>query len=363
MLEQTKQLIQQEKILFNQIASQKDLESKQNILLKIKTLNSQIPQLLENETKIKSPKPLNSKAIEKKPLKNQKKSEKKIPVNHYAKISNLFFRKLASKNQSKNSSIDLDIKKANLGIHIQTYLAMTYFSTMLSIIIGFFIFIFILFINIQNWIYFWSPLVLGALTYLSFISYPSSEAKTAQKEITYELPFATLYMATIAGSNVEPTKIFEIINKSGEYKFIGKELKKVLVQVKFYGYDLVNSLKNVSKRTSNEKLSELLGGMATNISTGGSLKSYLEKKAETYLMDYKLDRKKYIDVAGTFMDIYISILIAAPLTMMLMFIVMGVANLDIGGMSITTLLTLTIGIVAILNMAFLGILNLKQPKI
>ena len=114
-------------------------------------------------------------------------------------------------------------------------------------------------------------------------------------------------MATIAGSDIEPTKIFKIIATSDEYKNLGKELKKILVQINVYGYDLVNSLKNISKRTSNEKLAELLEGLATNISSGGSLKNFLEKKSENYLQDYKLERKQYINVAETFMDIYISV--------------------------------------------------------
>ena len=63
------------------------------------------------------------------------------------------------------------------------------------------------------------------------------------------------------------------------------------------------------------------------------------------------------------MDIYISILIAAPLIMMLMFIIMSVADLSIGGMSLNSLLFLTIGIVIALNVVFIFVLNLKQPAI
>jgi flagellar protein FlaJ len=162
---------------------------------------------------------------------------------------------------------------------------------------------------------------------------------------------------------MEPTKIFQIIAMSKEYDTIGKELKKILAQVNIYGYDLLTALTNVAKDVSNKRLSELLLGLATNISSGGSLKIYLEKKAETYLIDYKLSRKEYIEMAGTFMDIYISILIAAPLIMMLMFIIMSVSGLNVGGLSIQSLLFLTVGVVVMLNIVFIFVLNLKQPVV
>ena len=171
------------------------------------------------------------------------------------------------------------------------------------------------------------PFGLVGLVMAAFYLYPASEANSVNKGITQELPFATIHMAAIAGSNIEPSKILKIIMKSQEYPNIGREMKKVIAQVDIYGYDLVTSLKNVASSTSNKKLSELFSGIAINISTGGALKNYLEKKADNFLVDYRLERQKYKNLAGTFMDVYISILIAAPLILMMMFIVMNVSGL------------------------------------
>ena len=107
----------------------------------------------------------------------------------------------------------------------------------------------------------------------------------------------------------------------------------------------------------------MLSGLATNISGGGELKTYLETKSENFLLDYKLERQKYADLAGTFMDVYISILIAAPLVLMMMFIVMNVAGLGMGGIGITTLLFLSVAGIAVANVVFLVVLNMKQPVV
>ena len=196
-----------------------------------------------------------------------------------------------------------------------------------------------------------------------FYTYPASEASSVQNKIAQELPFVTIHMAAIAGSNIEPTKIFKIIAASKEYPTIGTEVRKIVSQIEIYGYDLVTSLKNVAMRTSSRELSELLSGLATNISGGGELKNYLEQKSVNFLLDYKLERQKYADLAGTFMDVYISILIAAPLVLMMMFIVMNVAGLGLGSMSITTLLFLSIAGIAVANVVFLIVLNVKQPAV
>ena len=236
-------------------------------------------------------------------------------------------------------------------------------ATTLSFLGGLFIFVILLIFNLSNFIYAWIPFVLSGFTFTAFYLYPASEASSVQKKISQELPFATIHMAAISGSNIEPVKILKIISMSKEYKNIGFEIKKIIAQVDIYGYDLVTSLKNVSKKISNKRLSELFSGIATNIGTGGELKSYLEKKADNFLLDYKLERQKYSDLAGTFMDIYISILIAAPLILMMMFIVMNVAGLGLGGLSLTTLLFFSIIAIILINILFLVVLNFKQPKV
>jgi flagellar protein FlaJ len=181
-----------------------------------------------------------------------------------------------------------------------------------------------------------------------------------EKNISAELPFATIYMSAIAGSNVEPIRIFKILNSTPEYPYIGTELKKIINQVELYGLDLVNSLKNTALTATNRKFAELLGGMATNILSGGSLKNYLDKKAENYLADYKLEMEKYSAIAGTFMDIYISVLITAPLILMMVFVVVQLTGM--GSFSSVMIFVLSIGGVVVANLIFLFVLHIKQPK-
>lgn len=281
----------------------------------------------------------------------------------YARFSNKFFRKTSERITPKLTKLSDDLKKSNIPFLVSTYVSMGIMSVFLSFILSIVIFGILIVYSPSNWVYFWIIILIPSLTAGIFYLQPSSEANSLQKKISQELPFATIHMATIASSEVEPTKIFKIIAQSKEYPSISIEARKVLSQVEVYGYDLVTSLKNVASKTSNQKLAELFGGIATNISTGGSLRNYLEKKSDNYLLDYKLERQKYLALAGTFMDVYISILIAAPLVLMMIFIIMNVSGLGLEGLSLTSLLFISVGVVIVINIIFLIVLNMKQPKI
>ena len=281
----------------------------------------------------------------------------------FARYANKYFLKYSEKLAPQFTNLERDLKRSNMRFMLRTYLSIALFSSAIAFFIGFLIYGLLVVVSLSNFIYIWIPFVAAGVVIFGFYTYPASEASSVKKKISQELPFVTIHMAAIAGSNIEPTKIFRIIASSKEYPAIGTEVRKIVAQVEIYGYDLVTSLKNVAGRTSNKELSELLSGLATNISGGGELKTYLEKKSENFLLDYKLERQKYADLAGTFMDVYISILIAAPLVLMMMLIVMNVAGLGMGNMGITTLLFLSIGGIAVANVVFLFVLNLKQPVV
>lgn len=279
-----------------------------------------------------------------------------------AKVSNKFFANLTDRiAKDKFSGLKKDLRESNSRFLLPTYLAIALFVS-LSIFLGSLIlFLTLGFIFGNIFSYLWVPLFLVFLSGCFYYFYPSLEKGTINQRITNELPFATIYMSAIAGSNIEPTKIFKIVSSNPEYRNVAVEIKKVINQVEVYGYDLVNALRNVAKSTPNEKLSELLEGMATNIVSGGSLKNYLEKKSENLLLDYKLERERYNALAATFMDIYISVLITAPLILVIMIIIMSITGFNLG-LTPGIMIGVAIFIVAIINILFLIFLQIKQPK-
>ncbi|MEK6884177.1 MAG: hypothetical protein AABY22_31395, partial [Nanoarchaeota archaeon] len=80
------------------------------------------------------------------------------------------------------------------------------------------------------------------------------------------------------------------------------------------------------------------------------------------LFEYKLDRERRNKTAETFMDIYISVVIAAPMILMLLLIIIKASGLGGINLGIGPLTLIILAIISVINIIFLIILHLKQPK-
>jgi flagellar protein FlaJ len=297
----------------------------------------------------------------------------------YVKMSNRFFLNTATDMIKRGYFRDLsgEINKSNMDILFEAYVAVTLFTTVLSVFAGILILMFFTYFSLGitppfvslysggNMMRFfkliWIPFLVPVLTLAVMYYYPSTEKNTIARKVDQELPFAVIHMSAISGSGIEPMEIFKIIATSREYPVLRKELRKVLNQINLYGYDLVTALNNVIKSTPSPKLAELFAGLSTTISSGGSLNEYFQKRAEGLLIDYRLEREKYTKVAETFMDIYISIVIAAPMILMLLLIMISISGfaLPFPPNQMALIIVLIIGLI---NMIFIGVLQVKQPS-
>ena len=158
---------------------------------------------------------------------------------------------------------------------------------------------------------------------------------------------------------VDPSKIFEILILTKEYPTVAKEFTKLINEIHIYGYDLVSALKNTAENSPSKKLADLLNGLATTITSGGDLPEFFDKRASTLLFDYRIEREKEIRASETFMDIYISLVIAAPMILMLILMMMKISGLGIQLSTGMITLIMVLG-VSTINILFLIFLNLKQ---
>lgn len=310
--------------------------------------------------------------------KEKKIQEEKITLeNPYSTFANSLFsgfsKKLSEKNNLKN--LERELIKAHLPYTPTGYFSTILLTTLIVLIGSLLVAIFFLFfylgielpiihlvttsiierIPMVIWMIFVFPLG----TFLFMYSYPSLEKKSAESAIDQELPFATIHMAAISGSMIDPSKIFSIMISTKEYPHIEKELVKLMNEINIYGYDLVSALRNIAFNSPSKKLAELFNGLATTINSGGNLPDFFNKRAETLLFEYKLEKEKSNKAAETFMDIYISVVIAAPMILMLLLMMMKISGL---GLSLSTsLITLIMVLsVAVVNVVFIVFLHLKK---
>jgi pilus assembly protein TadC len=282
----------------------------------------------------------------------------------FSRMSNKYFREPADKliKGGYFNSVKADLRKIASPLIINSYVSIMLFSALLAFVVS--LPIAVMFIIFGSYLFgvlilFLIPLI----TLLGFYMYPSSTRKSLEKEINQELPFLTIYIAAIATSGIEPSKIFNILVNSKDYPYSLREIKKLTNYLNFYGYDLVSALKKASETSPSERLAQLFNGLATAITSGGELSNYLNKHADSLLFDYRLEREKYTHTAETFMNIYISLVIAAPMILMMLFVLISMTGFGSGGVfEPNNLSVLVIFMISLLNMFFLVFLNMKQPK-
>lgn len=412
---------QEKKIISSQIKLIKEAFKKTNeeiplILEKInitkslnqKEINKEIPKIeekkeisiKEKESPIKNPpniinpkfaaikrgyslKELKPTFLEKQTLKRMRKKDNKIEIKKekkpsiYINFANRLFSKLSDKIISEKTFQDLerDLIKANLQFTSRSYISVIFLTTCIAFFAGIILALFFLFFKIgvalpiitrateavsqRLWKVLLIVVLSPILTFIVMYLYPGLEKSSTETRIEEELPFATIHMSAISGSMIDPSNIFNIIITTHEYPYIEKEFKKLINEINLYGYDLVSALRNSAYNTPSKKLSELFNGIATTINSGGYLPEFFEKRSQTLLFDNRLDQEKKTKAAETFMDIYISLVIAAPMILMILLMMMKISGLGIS-MS-TSMITLIISIsVTMINVVFLTFLQLKK---
>ena len=400
----------EKRMIFAQIKSLKNMlkEGNKNILQTLEKINLSTPLNLvkanekinhekikktsENKKSVKkflkklfTKEEFSSLEFEKESLKKSKKKEKKISVQSikkpgsYLKLSNKIFGNFSISiiRKGRFKTLSGNLEKSGMNMLLKNYISIIFFTTALSVIIGIFIFMFLLFFNFAFtlpfitlinesigarflkifWILFTTPILIFTFMYF----YPSLEKKSLEGRINQELPFATINMAAISGSMIDPTKIFSIIVSTKEYPALEKEFVKIINGINVLGYNLVTVLRLGASKSPSKKLSELLNGLATTISSGGELPKFFDERAKTLLFEYKLEREKNIRAAETFMDIYISVVIAAPMILMLLLIIIQISGLGVS-LSISAITTLMILAVTTINIFFITFLHLRQGK-
>ena len=310
----------------------------------------------------------------------EKKTKEKIKekkASGYVKLSSKFFYDFSKSVMDKDMFRPLarDLIKSNTEMVPASYISVIFFTTLLSIIGAFFLTLFLLFFSISSsmpfvqtasepflerlvkvfWILIFLPIGTFSFAYLL----PSLERKALETKISRELSFATIHMAAISNSMVEPSKIFNIIVSTKEYPYLEKEFIKLQNEINVYGYDMVTALRHRSFNGPSRKLSDLFNGLATTITSGGDLPNFFDKRAQSLLFEHRLDMEKQAKAAETFMDIYISVVIAAPMILMLILMMMSVSGfgLALSALSITLIM---ISSVSLINILFLTFLHLKQ---
>jgi len=246
--------------------------------------------------------------------------------NQYKQIAARLFNKLVEPHLGKFDWVKPEIKKADLNLMLREYISMCLLATLISLPIWL-VFTFLLLAIIG----FPSPLLSSLLltflltigTFFLTLEYPTMKARDRSKNIDNNLPFACLYMNTIAGTGAPPDVIFKFLSNFKEYGQVSIEAQKIMEDVEIMGEDIEHALRRAARTTPSENFRDLLWGMITTIVQGGDLKALLESKAQTLMDIYRRKLDDFTTDVSMYVEVYITLVIVGSIFSIVMMTIMG----------------------------------------
>lgn len=166
-------------------------------------------------------------------------------------------------------------------------------------------------------------IVLPALTFLGLYLLPSILIKQRASKIRDSLPFATMYMSTLAGTGTSTAELFRNLAEADEYGEISKEAEKIHSDIDTFGMDVSEALQRAAERTPSDDFKDLMWGMNHALTSGGSLRAFLQERADTLMTDYERRIESFSDQLSLLVEMYITLVIVGSIVFTSMSAVMS----------------------------------------
>lgn len=278
-----------------------------------------------------------------------------MPLNRYQRFAYRILGPRINRSAKSNTHLRVSLQKAHIYLRPSVYLAYSYMNIILVLGIGLLVVLglagldatgvlplpttlFVFLIPL--------PIFLAFAIYLLTQVLPDIRASTRATDIDAKLPYALNYISTMASAGVTPEKIFESLSKQSIYGEVANEAAWIARDLQLLGKDLLSALSAATDRTPSVRFQDLLQGAITALSSGEDLKSFFLAKSEQYVYENRQDQKKFLETLGILAESYITIVVAAPvflivlLSVMLMFGGSGRSMLTVGYLLVLVLVPL-----------------------
>lgn len=208
------------------------------------------------------------------------------------------------------------LTKANVEITLPEYISMMIFSSLA--VFGFMVFgmgtLLTLSMGLSGFIMsFTLGIMFMFITAGGFYVYPAVLIKSRASKIRDTLPFATMYLSTLAGTGTSLPEIFKNLAEVDEYGEVSNEARKISRDIETFGMDVTEALERAASRTPSEDFEELMWGMDHVITTGGSLHEFLSQRSEKLMDDYERRIEEFSEQLSLLVEMYITLIIVGSI--------------------------------------------------
>ncbi|MCX6821436.1 MAG: type II secretion system F family protein [Candidatus Aenigmarchaeota archaeon] len=197
--------------------------------------------------------------------------------------------------------------------------------------------------------------------FLMFVNYPKFLIRDKARSIDKTLPFAGIYLSTIASSRLPPHRIFEIFSKFKEYGEVSYEAKRIVADMKMFGLNVYDSLEKAVERTPSKDLRDLFWTILSTLKAGGDLHAYLDEKSKSFLSDYRRRLDEFSQSLSIYLEIYLTALVLGTIFFIILTSVMSVFSVMLAENIIFVLFFLIFLFVQLISTSFIILIKAASP--
>lgn len=233
------------------------------------------------------------------------------------------------------------LAKADIQVSLPEYISMIAFSSMSAFVLSLFTVTAVLAISSGA-----AGAILGlavsitvaGATLLGFYIYPSVMIRNRASKIRDSLPFAAMYMSTLAGTGTQMSDIFKTLGEQeDEYGEIAREARKIDRDIETFGMDVSEALQRAADRTPSKDFKDMMWGLNHVITSGGSMRDFLRERAQNLMDDYQRRVEEFSDKLGLLVEMYITLVIVGSIIFTSMSAVMSSLLTNTSGNALVTI--------------------------
>lgn len=233
-----------------------------------------------------------------------------------------------------NKKYEQILKQANLKLMPDEYFISVFITIISTMVLSLFLSMVFLGINILfSMIFLFGGVILVSVLGIFLYDYPIVLAKTRSEEIDAALPYLMPYLK-ILSKEIGLSKIIGIIDDFLIYKEVKIEFQRIKYYSTFLGYDIHSSIREAMQSCPSRKLADMMNDLVTISNSGGNIYSYLDRKLANLNAEIEAEEAKNIETLLIFSQIYVVLLLIAPLFYTVMSAILNLINFSADSASI-----------------------------
>ena len=158
--------------------------------------------------------------------------------------------------------------------------------------------------------------------------YPVYEKDLAVTDIDHNLLNSVTFMLLLSKGGLSIERIIERVAETESSKYIKSLLNKFIVNIKVFGLNPQESLSDMGARSPSDRFTKFIDGVVTATQTSGELDKLFTYESEVLIQQKEEENLALLNNLGFISEIYVTILVIAPLLMIILLTTFSFASGD-----------------------------------